>query len=134
MAMKAQFHADRVAVSRECFTPDFSVLGIHFAEGDPEVGGEHWSFSCASGDDEGVCVVKEIQQAVFYNGIAEPSLSRGPLDSAYSIDDMDIPGYRLHRLTGDRQGIWTITVNANWRLTFRFEEGNAYLLNYEDYH
>jgi len=56
------------------------------------------------------------------------------LESAHSIDDMDVPGYRLHQLTGDRKGIWTITVNANWRLTFEFEDGNVYILNYEDYH
>jgi len=56
------------------------------------------------------------------------------LDTAQSIDDVDIPGYRLHQLTGDRRGIWSITVNANWRLTFEFEEGNVYILNYEDYH
>ena len=56
------------------------------------------------------------------------------LESAHSIDDMDIPGYRLHQLTGDRKGIWTITINANWRLTFEFEDGNVYILIYEDYH
>jgi proteic killer suppression protein len=56
------------------------------------------------------------------------------LETAQSVDDMDIPGYRLHQLTGKRRGIWTITVNANWRLTFEFEEGNVYILNYEDYH
>jgi proteic killer suppression protein len=56
------------------------------------------------------------------------------LGNAQSIDDMDIPGYRLHQLAGDRKGIWTITVNANWRLTFEFEDGNVYILNYEDYH
>lgn len=56
------------------------------------------------------------------------------LDTAQSIDDMDIPGYRLHQLTGDRRGFWSITVNANWRLTFEFEDGNVYILNYEDYH
>jgi proteic killer suppression protein len=56
------------------------------------------------------------------------------LDTAQSVDDMDIPGYRLHQLTGDKRGIWSITVNANWRLTFKFEEGNIYILNYEDYH
>jgi proteic killer suppression protein len=56
------------------------------------------------------------------------------LNTAQSVDDMDIPGYRLHQLTGNRRGIWTITVNANWRLTFEFEEGNVYILNYEDYH
>ncbi len=56
------------------------------------------------------------------------------LDTAQSIDDVDIPGYRLHQLTGDRRGIWSITVNANWRLSFEFEDGNVYILNYEDYH
>jgi len=56
------------------------------------------------------------------------------LDTAQSIDDMDVPGYRLHQLTGGRKGIWSITVNANWRLTFEFEAGNVYILNYEDYH
>jgi proteic killer suppression protein len=56
------------------------------------------------------------------------------LGTAQSVDDMDIPGYRLHQLTGERKGTWTITVNANWRLTFEFEEGNVYILNYEDYH
>jgi proteic killer suppression protein len=56
------------------------------------------------------------------------------LDTSQSIDDMDVPGYRLHQLTGNRRGIWTITVNANWRLTFKFEEGNVHILNYEDYH
>ena len=56
------------------------------------------------------------------------------LDTAQSIDDMDVPGYRLHQLTGDRRGIWSSTVNANCRLTFEYEEGNVYILNYEDYH
>ena len=56
------------------------------------------------------------------------------LDTAQSIEDMDVPGYRLHQLTDSRKGIWSITVNANWRLTFEFTEGNVYILNYEDYH
>lgn len=56
------------------------------------------------------------------------------LDTAKSIDDMDIPGYRLHPLTGARKGTWSITENSNWRLTFEFTEGNVYILNYEDYH
>ena len=56
------------------------------------------------------------------------------LDTASVIEDMDIPGYDLHLLKGDRKGIWSITVNGNWRLTFEFEDGNVYILNYEDYH
>jgi proteic killer suppression protein len=50
------------------------------------------------------------------------------LDTAQSIEDMDIPGYRLHQLTGSREGIWSIALNANWRLTFEFTEGNVYIL------
>lgn len=56
------------------------------------------------------------------------------LDTAQNIEDIDIPGYRLHSLKGSRKGIWSITVNANWRLTFEYIGGNVYILNYEDYH
>ena len=56
------------------------------------------------------------------------------LDSAQSIEDMDIPGYRLHALKGNKKGIWSITVNGNWRITFEFREGHTYIVNYEDYH
>lgn len=56
------------------------------------------------------------------------------LDTAVDIDDLNIPGYRLHPLKGQRKGIWSITVNGNWRLTFEFRDGNVYILNYEDYH
>lgn len=56
------------------------------------------------------------------------------LDTAQVIDDMNIPGYRLHPLKGGRKGTWSISVSGNWRLTFQFENGNVYILNYEDYH
>lgn len=56
------------------------------------------------------------------------------LDTAVEIADLDIPGYALHPLKGNRKGIWAITVSGNWRLTFEFSDGNAYLLDYEDYH
>lgn len=61
-------------------------------------------------------------------------LQLAALATAHSIEDMDIPGYRLHQLKGDRRGIWSITVNGNWRITFEFLEGHAYIVNYEDYH
>ena len=47
---------------------------------------------------------------------------------------MDLPGYGLHQLKGERKGCWSIIVNGNWRLTFEFIEGDAYIINYEDYH
>jgi len=56
------------------------------------------------------------------------------LDIANVIEDVNLPGYRLHSLVGDQNRRWSITVNANWRLTFEFENGNVYILNYEDYH
>ena len=56
------------------------------------------------------------------------------LDAAVVIRDMDAPGLRLHRLKGDKKDIWAVTVQANWRVTFRFERGNAEIINYEDYH
>ncbi len=56
------------------------------------------------------------------------------LDTAQSIEDLDIPGYRLHALKGNKQGIWSIAVSGNWRVTFEFKDGNAHIVNYEDYH
>lgn len=56
------------------------------------------------------------------------------LDQAQTIEDADIPGYRLHALTGNRQGVWSIRVTGNWRITFRFEDGNVHDLDLEDYH
>ena len=47
---------------------------------------------------------------------------------------MDLPGLRLHPLTGRRADTWAITVSGNWRVTFRFEDGDADVVNYEDYH
>jgi len=56
------------------------------------------------------------------------------LDTAQPIEDMDIPGFRLHPLKGSERGRWSIWVNGNWRITFGFENGNAFILDYEDYH
>jgi proteic killer suppression protein len=47
---------------------------------------------------------------------------------------MDVPGFRLHPLKGAEKGRWSIWVNGNWRLTFAFRGGHAYVLDYEDYH
>ena len=56
------------------------------------------------------------------------------LDTAQVIEDIDIPGFRLHPLKGSERGRWSIWVNGNWRVTFEFENGNAFILDYEDYH
>lgn len=56
------------------------------------------------------------------------------LDVAKSIEDIDLITFSLHELSGDRKGVWSITVRANWRITFVFEDGHASAVNYEDYH
>jgi toxin HigB-1 len=56
------------------------------------------------------------------------------LDTAFEIEDINLPGFNLHQLQGDKEGIWSIRVNGNWRITFRFENGDVYIVNYEDYH
>ena len=56
------------------------------------------------------------------------------LDSAERIEDLDLATFRLHPLTGGRKGLWSITVRANWRITFTFDAGEADDVNYEDYH
>jgi proteic killer suppression protein len=56
------------------------------------------------------------------------------LQQARMIDDLRIPTLRLHELKGERKGVWSVTVQANWRITFRFAESDAEIVNYEDYH
>jgi proteic killer suppression protein len=48
------------------------------------------------------------------------------LDTAERSSDVDLPGYRLHALKGDLKGIWSITISGNWRLVFRFVEGDVF--------
>lgn len=56
------------------------------------------------------------------------------LAAARSIADMDLPGFQLHPLKGDRKGFWAVTVRANWRVVFRFYDGPAEDVDYVDYH
>jgi toxin HigB-1 len=56
------------------------------------------------------------------------------LDRSRTPRDMDLPGFRLHPLTGNRHGHYAVSVSGNWRVTFRFENGHAVDVNYEDYH
>jgi len=58
----------------------------------------------------------------------------GRLNASATPKDMDLPGLYLHQLSGGRNEIWTVRVSGNWRITFRFAEGDAEIVNYEDYH
>lgn len=65
-----------------------------------------------------------------------PRLARllDALEAAAGPDDLDIAGWSLHPLKGERQGDWSLKVSGNWRLTFRFESGDILDVNLEDYH
>jgi toxin HigB-1 len=56
------------------------------------------------------------------------------LDVAKSIDDLNRPSFRLHLLKGELKGFWSIPVNANWRIIFRFEERTVLDVDFMDYH
>lgn len=56
------------------------------------------------------------------------------LDAAAVVNDMDYPGSHLHPLKGKLKGHWSVSVSGNWRVIFRFENGDAYVVDYRDYH
>jgi len=56
------------------------------------------------------------------------------LDQAHAPRDLDLPGYRLHSLKGDLKGVWSVSISGNWRIVFRFEDGDAYAVDLVDYH
>jgi proteic killer suppression protein len=56
------------------------------------------------------------------------------LSAAESVEEANIPGYRLHPLTGELKGFWSVRVTGNWRIVFRFEDGNALDIDLVDYH
>lgn len=58
----------------------------------------------------------------------------GLLDAAVKPEDMDFPGSSLHKLSGDYKDFWSVKVNANYRIVFRFEDGFAFDVDYLDYH
>ena len=56
------------------------------------------------------------------------------LEAATRPEDMNLPGWHLHKLEPKTEGRWAVSVNGPWRVTFKFEEGNAIDVNYEQYH
>jgi len=57
------------------------------------------------------------------------------IDAASTVEEIALfPGWRLHRLKGDLAGHWSLTVSGNWRVVFRFENGDAFDLDLVDYH
>jgi proteic killer suppression protein len=62
------------------------------------------------------------------------TLQLGVLNTMLTMDEMDSPGWQLHKLHGELEDYWAVSVSGNWRLTFRFEDRNVYLVDYQDYH
>lgn len=56
------------------------------------------------------------------------------LDEAQAIDDMNVVGWALHPLSGNYKGYWSVKVNGNYRIIFRFQDGQAHDVDYLDYH
>lgn len=65
---------------------------------------------------------------------AKLRLQLATLHSAENVEAMNVPGWNLHKLQGQLVDHWSVKVNANWRLTFKFENGDAEIVNYQDYH
>ena len=61
-------------------------------------------------------------------------LALADLDDARKPSDLDLPGYRLHPLKGSRRGFWSISISANWRIIFRFDQGDVYDVDLVGYH
>lgn len=56
------------------------------------------------------------------------------LNAADDLKDMNYPGSNLHALSGDRKGQYSVRISGNWRVVFEFVDGDAYVVDYDDYH
>ena len=82
-------------------------------------------------------------EAFFYDGVKKGIQANhaqrlghilSMLDAAAEIQDMNFPGSRLHQWSGSGKGVWSVNVSGAWRLTFRFEDGKAFEVNYVQPH
>lgn len=83
--------------------------------------------------------LKRLFESVFSSGVDPQYVSRirkilALLESAETVEDMDLPGLSLHPLKGNRKGTWAVKVSGNWRITFKIQNGDAFDVNFEDYH
>jgi proteic killer suppression protein len=78
--------------------------------------------------------LKGTKSGVQAKHVSKLRLILGRLNASVTPNDMNLPGLNLHPLSGERDGQWSVKVSGNWRVTFRFTEGDAEIVNYEDYH
>jgi proteic killer suppression protein len=77
---------------------------------------------------------KDVKKALDAKDLAKISRILDRLDAATVASDMNIPGWDFHELTGNRKDVWSVAVRQNWKITFRFVDGEALDVNLEDYH
>lgn len=78
--------------------------------------------------------IKNNKKALDARDLAKINRILDRLDTVLVVKDMDIPGWDLHELKGNRKGVWSVAVRKNWKITFCFENGEASDVNLEDYH
>ncbi len=78
--------------------------------------------------------LKGIKSGIQAKHAARLRIIMGRLNAAANPKDMDLPGLKLHELSGRRRGVWSVWVSGNWRVTFCFEGMDAEAVDYEDYH
>jgi proteic killer suppression protein len=78
--------------------------------------------------------LKDIKKTLDIKDLPKISRILDRLDAAVVVSDMNIPGWGLHELKGSRKGVWSVAVRQNWKITFRFINGEAIDVNLEDYH
>ena len=83
--------------------------------------------------------LKELFESGISTGVEQQHVKRlrqilALLETAEILDDMDLPGLRLHELKGKRKGTWSVQVSGNWRVTFKLKRGDVFDVDYEDYH
>lgn len=83
--------------------------------------------------------LKRLYEAQDRRGVSPEHVARienilGLLDTARTAQELNLPSFRLHLLTGDLRGFWSVVVRANWRSVFRFEDTDACDVDLVDYH
>ncbi len=83
--------------------------------------------------------LKRLFESGITSGVAPQHVARirkilALLETSEILEDMDLPGLDLHPLKGNRRGIWAVKISGSWRITFKIQSGDAFEVNYEDYH
>jgi len=78
--------------------------------------------------------LKGIKSGIQAKHASKLRLILGRLNASANPRDMNLPGQFLHQHSGELKGVWPVRVSGNWRVAFRFVDGDAEIVNYEDYH